>query len=144
MAKGDAHLAPAHFANKTKGALNFRGHGDVRDLTVRGFHEFLEFLERRRPDLLPVVRAARTVVGRDVGALEVNAGNGLPDARILQGGRNHGATVKHVPGRPGNERGNPVRDALGREKIVECAHIIGRDGIALQIDAVRAVDLNIE
>ena len=37
-----------------------------------------------------------------------------------------------------------MRNALAGQKVAEGAHILGSNGIALQVDSIGAVDLNIE
>ena len=122
----------------------FRRDRDQAGVALGGVLPAMEFLDIRRAHPARGMGAARTVVRRDMRALDVEAFEGAAVRELALGAGQVAQGPEHGFGRAGDDGRKKTRDA-GAEKDFERAGdlVLGRVGIAV-IDAGEAVDLEVD
>src|SRR3990170_5665346 len=76
VADGNDHACGRDLADELRGARSLGRQRQNLDTVTRRLLELPELIPVRWPDVLPGMRAARAVLGRDVRAFHVDAGDG--------------------------------------------------------------------
>ena len=119
----------------------FRGEGDDAYASAGGVLPAVELVEIGRTDPLAGMGAARAILGRDVGAFDVEAVDRVALGEGLAGGGEIAQAFQHAVGRAGDHGGVEAGDSggeLGAQRAGDL--IVGGAGVIV-IDAGEAVDL---
>ena len=144
VAERDCDAAFDNRADIGDGFGGFRRDGGVEDAAVRRFHQAVEEAEVGRADVAFVVGAAGTVFGGDMGALEMDAGDGAFHYGVPQGFGHNAADAFHVRGGCGDDGGDPASYPPRRQFLCKLGDVFRNEVGGLEIDAEGAVYLDVE